>query len=265
MPIYSYLKSTIKHAIAKLKIFDNPSIALCAENKLLPAVMLRTQSRNLRELLCLFPCEHESQLNQDIFALLMNGFKPGFFVEIGANDGITLSNTICLEECFGWQGILIEANPKYKLSLYRRKRSTTVIKAVFTGEGRIPFVDAGLYGGIYKKLDNTHQQHTKDCKRIDVECESLVDILNRCNAPDCVDFVSVDVEGVEDSIVEQIAGSSYRFKFGCVEHNFNDNKYKKMATMLKSSNYRILWEGQTQQDLFFIAEELYPWIRVLTS
>jgi len=239
-------------AITRLKFLEKPSIAYCAINELLPAVMVRTPSQKLRELLALSPYENVSQLNQDIFALLMNGFEPGFFVEIGANDGTTLSNTIYLEECFGWQGILIEANPKYRQSLARRKKSTIVIKAVFSSKGRMEFVDAGLYGGISQMLDGTHQQYTNECARIDVECEPLVDILNSCNAPYQIDFVSVDVEGMESDIVEQIANSPYRFKFGCVEHNFRPDKYIKLTAMLRSSNYRILWEGHTLHDLFFI-------------
>ena len=37
--------------------------------------------------------------------------KPGVFVELGALDGKKFSNTFMLERCFGWRGILIEANP----------------------------------------------------------------------------------------------------------------------------------------------------------
>jgi hypothetical protein len=37
--------------------------------------------------------------------------RAGTFVEIGALDGFTFSNTLMLERCFGWRGVLIEANP----------------------------------------------------------------------------------------------------------------------------------------------------------
>jgi len=46
-----------------------------------------------------------SDLNQDLFSLIVNGFKTrGFFVEIGAGDGFRGSNTLMLEMFFNWGG-----------------------------------------------------------------------------------------------------------------------------------------------------------------
>ena len=39
-----------------------------------------------------------------------SGGAPGSFVEIGAHDGITISNTLLLESCWGWTGLLVEAD-----------------------------------------------------------------------------------------------------------------------------------------------------------
>ena len=36
--------------------------------------------------------------------------KNGFFLEMGALDGIVFSNSFIFEHCLGWNGILIEAN-----------------------------------------------------------------------------------------------------------------------------------------------------------
>ena len=53
--------------------------------------------------------EYKSQHKQDEF--IVNYFKEkrnGVFVDIGAHDGITLSNTYILEKEYGWTGICIE-------------------------------------------------------------------------------------------------------------------------------------------------------------
>ena len=42
--------------------------------------------------------------------LRMTAGRPGRFVELGAYTGIDFSNTLVLERCFDWTGLLIEAN-----------------------------------------------------------------------------------------------------------------------------------------------------------
>lgn len=62
-----------------------------------------------------------SQAGQDKY-LIENIYKnkeKGFFIDIGAHDGITYSNTYYLEKELGWSGICIEPNPKiYKQLLF---------------------------------------------------------------------------------------------------------------------------------------------------
>ena len=54
-----------------------------------------------------------SQLGQDCLAyILFNGKLEGSFVEIGAADGVTLSNTFMLEKFLNWRGLCIEPGPQ---------------------------------------------------------------------------------------------------------------------------------------------------------
>ncbi len=51
----------------------------------------------------------KSQIFQDLFVLFMtNEKREGYFVEFGATNGVTLSNSYLLEKSFGWKGILAE-------------------------------------------------------------------------------------------------------------------------------------------------------------
>ena len=51
----------------------------------------------------------KSQINQDLFVLSqLNMKKNGYFVEIGATNGVYLSNTFMLEKIFNWDGLLVE-------------------------------------------------------------------------------------------------------------------------------------------------------------
>ena len=53
--------------------------------------------------------------------------ENGFFIECGALDGQVRSNTLFMEQHLGWQGVLIEADPKnYKKLLEKNRRSWSV-------------------------------------------------------------------------------------------------------------------------------------------
>ena len=75
------------------------------------------------------PHSAHSQNGEDILLLptLLNltGGNPGTFVELGALDGVTYSNTRVLEQCYGWHGLLIEANPTNFAKLQRSGRAAT--------------------------------------------------------------------------------------------------------------------------------------------
>jgi FkbM family methyltransferase len=248
----SALRDIIRALIFRQRRLQKVSVEYCAHNELLPKVLVRTPSNSLRTMLGLPFSEHASQLNQDVFALLYNQFKTGFFVEIGANNGFNLSNTVYLEECFGWSGILIEANPIYLPQLARR-RAVVVNKAVASEDGVLEFIDAGLYGGIASSIDPVHAAYTESAKKIKVSATTLNKILHEHKAPKVINFISIDVEGGELPILEQMCSlKEYRFSSGCIEHNFRQKEYEEFKALLSSAGYKVVWEGLTYHDLFFV-------------
>ena len=68
-----------------------------------------------------------NDIDKDLDFFLKPSFRTaGFYVELGANDGITQSNSKRLELFFGWKGILIEPEPNNysKLTRNRSKRNS---------------------------------------------------------------------------------------------------------------------------------------------
>ena len=54
-----------------------------------------------------------SQIGQDLWVIdTLNFKKNGYFLDLGALDGKTHSNSLMLEKKYGWNGICIEANPE---------------------------------------------------------------------------------------------------------------------------------------------------------
>ncbi len=75
------------------------------------------------------------QYNEDI-KMYKRFFKSshykgnGYFVEIGGLNGISFSNSYLFEQCLGWKGMLIEANPdNYKSMIYNRPCATNIWSA----------------------------------------------------------------------------------------------------------------------------------------
>jgi FkbM family methyltransferase len=241
-----------KRLLFSLPLVKRVSASCCAENNLLPTVVSKLPSASLRAVLNLPAYPHSSQLNQDIFALIANRFRPGYFVEIGANDGFTLSNTAYLEEHFGWHGLLIEPNAKYSRSLSTRRNSVVVCKAVGKTNGRADFIDAGLYGGLKSSIDDTHTSFTSMADQILVDCAPLQELLDSARSPNRIDFISIDVEGSELEIVRQMLGTDRRFTCGCIEFNQRYDDRDQMIEMLEVNGYKPVWLDQTAQDLYFV-------------
>ncbi|XP_064118856.1 uncharacterized protein LOC135223878 isoform X2 [Macrobrachium nipponense] len=73
--------------------------------------------------------KHFSQYNQGqlIDKLIVKGERNGFFLEVGAVDGETFSNSLYFERELGWTGLLIEPNPAtYKLLLDKGRKAHTI-------------------------------------------------------------------------------------------------------------------------------------------
>ena len=62
--------------------------------------------------------------------------EPGVFVEAGAHDGYTQSNTYYLERFLGWQGLLVEAVPELFEKARARRRRSIVTHAALVGPER---------------------------------------------------------------------------------------------------------------------------------
>ncbi|HBJ35926.1 MAG TPA: hypothetical protein DDZ51_14495 [Planctomycetaceae bacterium] len=130
---------------------------------------------------------------------------PGFFVEAGAYDGITFSNTYLLE-ALGWKGLLVEPHPGLAQSCRIQRPDCEVLQKALgpkDARGTIEFTCAdGATGGSPLSFTEASQEHIDRCvnegysfRRIQVEVESLDSILE--TRTQRVDFLSLDIEGYE--------------------------------------------------------------------
>jgi len=160
-----------------------------------------------------------SQLEQDEWIIQQFKHKRnGYFVDVGAHNGIELSNSLLLERDYGWKGICIESNPRTFDALKRQRACACSNVTVGGGTEEVEFCDAAMaeYGGIV----GLRPFGGAECVAVRrVRTTALADVLDMHGAPDVIDYLSIDIEGAELVTLRAFPFDRYRFRRLTVEHN----------------------------------------------
>ena len=191
-------------------------------------------------------------------------YDKGFFVELGANDGFTASNTLYYEQKRNWRGILIEPSPNLFLSCvyYRGKDGNSIYcNACVPFDFREKYVDIdyAYLMSVSKNLisDDTDKDNSlKHAKRnfnkyqksltFGAVARTLNSLLDESQAPKIIDLLSLDVEGVELDVLKGVNHSEYRFKYILVECR----NIERLSEYLKQCGYKLI-EKLSHHDYLF--------------
>ena len=158
-----------------------------------------------------------SQHGQDLYALRTFRQKTsGFFIELGAFDGVTGSNTLILER-LGWQGICIEPASWYYDRLCDN-RSCICVRALIAGPDRPTALFLQTPDQMSGIADH-RSWRAKEAHHVEMKTRPLVDVLRQCRAPHEIDYFSLDVEGAELEILRDFPFTEYQVGLFTVEHN----------------------------------------------
>ena len=209
---------------------------------------------------CLQHAHHsESQNYQDVWALWENlGKHNGFYVEFGATDGKTSSNTYLLEKQFGWSGILAEPNPTWHRELDKNRdleENEISYDCVYTETGQtVEFLktDAADLSTIKGFGNDEFSEERKKSETISVKTISLYDLLSQNGAPKTIDYLSIDTEGSEYGILNAFFQKNNKYVVKCitVEHNFTMRD--KLYELLTKYGYERKFEQISRWDDFYI-------------
>ena len=183
-------------------------------------------------------CDARAQIKQDLFVLKhLDGKKNGYFVEFGASDGKTLSNTWLLEKRFGWQGILAEPSRHWHVSLRSNRSCSIDTRCVWKTTGDlIQFHDT-----LDPFLSSPDKTTSPIISTYDVNTVALSDLLDCHSSPPCIDYLSVDTEGSELDILQGFDKDKgfNRYRFNCItiEHNFNLPRRRAIMSVLAGHGY----------------------------
>jgi FkbM family methyltransferase len=149
--------------------------------------------------------------------------RGGYFVEVGAGDGRTHSNTYSLERDYGWTGVAIEANPDYIPGLNANRACHCIHSCVDREAGEIDFFRFGHMGGIIgTDTDNDREKrgtliHNRRNRIVRMQTSTLWEILQMVEAPCVIDYLSIDVEGAEYRVLSRFPFDLFSFKAITVE------------------------------------------------
>ncbi len=139
-----------------------------------------------------------------------DGLAGGFFIEAGANDGLTQSNTFVLERDHGWRGLLVEPIPELAKRCRANRPSAIVenvalVPAGFAGTS-IEMTFCNLMSQVKGAMKSAaeeadHIRRGKECQNltpynVSVPAKTLSAILD-AHGIERVDLLSLDVEGFE--------------------------------------------------------------------
>lgn len=153
--------------------------------------------------------------------------KTGTFLDIGANDGITFSNTRALAER-GWKGVLVEPSPKafeiLKMRYEGHKGFYIYPFAIGSHNGKAmlqesgPLCSANDIGLVSTFHSNEMERFKRTVKYepVEVKIFKWKTFLNRLTIKD-FDFISADCEGSELDILPDMGLS--KCQCICLEWN----------------------------------------------
>jgi FkbM family methyltransferase len=136
-------------------------------------------------------------------------WQGGTFVEAGAHDGYTQSNTYYLERWRGWSGVLVEPIPELRKRCQRRRPRSNVVGCALVGpdfaSDAVAIRRGDLMSTIVPSATSTIERPAaaqQEQQVIDVPARTLSAVLEDAGVSE-VDVLVLDLEGAE---LEAIAG-----------------------------------------------------------
>ncbi|XP_066939145.1 uncharacterized protein [Macrobrachium rosenbergii] len=193
-----------------------------------------------------------SQYNQSMYLTeeLLKGMRGGTFVELGALDGETHSNTVFLERELGWTGLLIEPLPEGFRNLTTKGRKAYSINAGAALTNRSAIENFKVYD--YKSLGLSHIAN-KTSETIAIKTFPLYTMLLALNIT-FIDFLSLDVEGDELKVLQTVPWDKVQVRVMCVEINHVEGGAPAVIDYMEKQGYILV--SLRYIDAWFAKKEL---------
>lgn len=184
------------------------------------------------------------------------GYK-GFYIDVGAHHPYRFSNTLFFYKR-GWKGINIEPTPSgFKLFRVFRKKDINLNIGISSKKDILNFYcfnEPALNGfskEISEERDNTSTRY-KIIKELQIETLPLSEVLDQyLPYGQQIDFLTIDVEGLDLQVLQSNDWSRYKPKYILVEDrvDLNNLNGSEVYRFLQKQGYQLV--SKTLRTLFF--------------
>jgi FkbM family methyltransferase len=204
-----------------------------------------------------FDMKNFSQNNEQDFILnFFKGENPkkNKFLDVGANDGKTFSNTHALS-LLGWGGVCVEPTNSAFLKLQKLYSDNKNIKCINAGISNITdvveineslnWINSEAPIGILSTLNSNNKDRFKgmNWKLSEIILYTFKDLENLYNLEeDSYDFINVDVEGHELIVLNEIEGLLSKCRLLCIERTEDQSNNEKILDKLNDIGFHVRFE-----------------------
>ncbi len=225
-------------------------------------------NENGREIIAPYLEKSTSQLGQDLFvASNFDNSKKHFFVEFGATDGVTNSNTYILEKFFGWEGLLIEPAQVWHKDLLKNRECLIDNRCIYKKSGEtVSFLEVKTTGKAEPGLSTMKEYadngdwaskiRLKESTHNKVETITLNDILDEYKVPKVISYISIDTEGSELDIIKSFNLQKRAVKIITVEHNYHKKNRNSIYNLLTKHGYKRVFKNISLFDDWYIRDDI---------
>jgi FkbM family methyltransferase len=171
-----------------------------------------------------------------------------WIIDVGANDGVTISNSLPFVE-LGWRAILIEPAPavfkRLAINLGTHDNATCLQLACSdkSGEADLYFGTDGEDGlmSTLCRTDNEWFKTTRTAKSVSVKTETITHILKQHHAPTRPGILLVDCEGMDYEALLGLDSSQFRpTVIATEEYEWEAEKHAAKYGLLIRANYSLV-------------------------
>lgn len=189
----------------------------------------------------------------DKWALHHNECDRGrFYLEIGVHDGKNANNTFVLDKDYGWSGVCVDP---FMHNMEGRTCRQFNIALGDSNSDNVEFLKLGAHSGldhVSTSVDtNLHAAHLAEHgERVKVNMRTPRLLMQQAQVPAVIDYMSLDVEGAEMTIL-----NSYPFEDHCIRAvSVETNNQKGVESDLNAllTSYGYTREGHSGVDEFYV-------------